>query len=297
MNKNEKPKYGFIDRTRMRIAKRIDDYMLKDNLDSYRNAIVNSDKLTKKHKLSDEDNHKFADLIGKRNRDIAVVSSIKGQKDPWSIDTAYITNPKLRKRLQKDKRVALIQNSGGNKATFLHELGHARRGSGSEGKIAKYIHENSKKSGGSLISNPAFLNIFGDKNKRKNGVTREEYIKALNKMKIPHGYDINKDPNLRIYVKDDLYNSSGIKTGVKNSYYAMLKYLEERGASKYAKKHFKDYGLSDDEAKIGNKITKECLNTYTPELKNRALIPFRNMIQIESKRGDFGPHVYKDLDL
>lgn len=297
MNKNEKPKYGFIDRTRMRIARRIDDYMLKDNLDSYRNALVNSDKLTKKHKLSDEDNHKFADLIGKRNRDIAVVSSIKGQKDPWSIDTAYITNPKLKKKLQKDKRVALIQNSGGNKATFLHELGHARRGSGSEGKIAKYIHENSKKSGGSLISNPAFLNIFGDKNKRKNGVTREEYIKALNKMKIPHGYDINKDPNLRIYVKDDLYNSSGIKTGVKNSYYAMLKYLEERGASKYAKKHFKDYGLSDDEAKIGNKITKECLNTYTPELKNRALIPFRNMIQIESKRGDFGPHVYKDLDL
>lgn len=297
MNKNEKPKYGFIDKTRMRIAKRIDDYMLKDNLDSYRNAIVNSDKLTKKYKLSDEDNHKFADLIGKRNRDIAVVSSIKGKKDPWSIDTAYITNPKLKKRLQKDKRVALIQNSGGNKATFLHELGHARRGSGSEGKIAKYIHENSKKSGGSLISNPAFLNIFGDKNKRKNGVTREEYIKALNKMKIPHGYDINKDPKLRIYVKDDLYNSSGIKTGVKNSYYAMLKYLEERGASKYAKKHFKDYNLSDDEAKIGNKITKECLNTYTPELKNRALIPFRNMIQIESKRGDFGPHVYKDLDL
>ncbi len=48
MNKNEKPKYGFIDRTRMKIAKRIDDYMLKDNLDSCRNAIVNSKKLEEK---------------------------------------------------------------------------------------------------------------------------------------------------------------------------------------------------------------------------------------------------------
>ena len=293
MNKNEKPKYGFIDKTRMRITKRIDDYMLKDNLDSYRNALVNSDKSIKKHKLSDEDNRKFADLIAKRNKDIAVVSRTENQKSPWSIDTKCVTNPKIRKRLQKEKRVAFIQNSGGNKATFLHELGHARRGSGSEGRIAKYIHEGSKKSGGSLISNSAFLNIFGDKNKRKNGITREELTKALDKMKIPHGNSI-KDPKAKIYIKDDLYNSSGIKAGVKNSYYAMLKYLEERGASKYAKKHFKDYGLSDDEVKIGNKITKECLDTYTPGLKNRALIPFRNMIQIESKRGDFGPHVYKD---
>ena len=297
MNKNEKPKYGFIDRTRMRIAKRIDDYMLKDNLDSYRNALVNSNKLIKKHKLSDEDNDKFADLIAKRNKDIAVVSRTKNQKSPWSIDTKYVTNSKIRKRLQKEKKVAFIQNSGGDKASFLHELGHARRGSGSEGKIAEYIHENSKKAGGGKISNPVLLNIFGDKNKRKNGITREEYMKALDKMKIPYEKNNTSDPKTKIYVGENLYNSSGIKAGVKNSYYAMLKYLEERGASKYAKKHFKDYGLSDDEAKIGNKINKECLDTYTPGLKNRALIPFRNMIQIESKRGDFGPHVYKDLDL
>ena len=295
MNKNEKPKYGFIDRTRMRIAKRLDDYMLKDNLDSYRNAIVNSKKMEEKYKSSDEDNYKLAKLIAKRNKDIAVASSIKNQKGPWSIDTKYITDPKLKKRLQEKQKIALIQNSGGNRVSFLHELGHARRGSGSEGKIAKYIHDNSGKAGG-IISNPAFLNIFGDKNKRKDGITREEFTKALNKMKIPHGNSI-RDPKAKIYVEDDLYNNSGIKTGVKNSYYAMLKYLEERGASKYAKKHFKDYGLSNDEAKIGNKITKEYLDTYTPGLKNRALIPFRNMIQIESKRGDFGPHVYKDLDL
>ena len=95
---------------------------------------------------------------------------------------------------------------------------------------------------------------------------------------------------------ENALGQTGIVTSVKNAFTGVARRVEESNASRFAKKKLK---ASNNIDKKRQKQEVELLNiggkAYTPLLKNSVVLPIRNKVQIPSRRGDFGGHVYKNM--
>ena len=150
--------------------------------------------------------------------------------------------------------------------TTLHEVGHMRRALGKEGAIAKFI---SKKSMSKEL-NPENL--------------------PMNQILLSHGF--------KMPVETRSINRGGIVNNVKDISNYASKWLEERGANKYANKElnrlFKEGKISKEIYDMGIKGTKLSMDTYTPATKVNILSSLKNTIDIPSRRGVFDLDRFKD---
>lgn len=149
-----------------------------------------------------------------------------------------------------------------NVGTTLHEVGHMRRAAGKEGAIANFI---SKK------STPTELDPMDQ---------------------ICRSYG-----NGKIFKKTDAINRGGIVNNVKDISKYVSRWLEERGANKYAdrelKRLLKEGKITEEMYNKGREMTKVSMETYTPAAKGNILSSIKNTIDIPSRRGRFDLKSFK----
>lgn len=177
---------------------------------------------------------------------------------------AFYTNRKnISKEAEKELGIPKYANhmifTGGNSpdaGAALHEVGHMRRALGKEGAIAKFI---SKKS-----------------------IPKE--LNPMNLMFLTHG-------NGKLVAKTRSINRGGIVNNVKDISHYVSKWLEERGANKYANKELKrllkEGKISKEIYDRGRESAKVSMDTYTPSTKINILSSIKNTIDIPSRRGVF----------
>lgn len=147
-----------------------------------------------------------------------------------------------------------------NIGATLHEVGHMRRAAGKEGAIANYV---SKKAMPTTESDPF------DQISRSWG-------------------------NGNIFKKTDAINRG---VNVKDISNYASRWLEERGANKYADKELKrllkEGKITEEMYNKGREMTKVSMGTYTPATKVNILSGLKNTIDIPSRRGRFDLKSFK----
>lgn len=140
-----------------------------------------------------------------------------------------------------------------NIGATLHEVGHMRRASGKEGAIANFV---SKK------SVPKEYDPFTQIKKSGGDGSRFEKTDAINR---------------------------GVN--IKDAAHYVSRWLEERGANKYADKELKrllkEGKITEEMYNKGREMTKVSMETYTPATKVNILSSLKNTIDIPSRRGRF----------
>lgn len=147
-----------------------------------------------------------------------------------------------------------------NVGATLHEVGHMRRAAGKEGAIANFV---SKKAMPTTESDPF------DQISRSWG-------------------------NGNIFKKTDAINRG---VNVKDISNYASRWLEERGANKYAdrelKRLLKEGKITEEMYNKGREMTKVSMGTYTPATKVNILSGLKNTIDIPSRRGRFDLKSFK----
>ena len=142
----------------------------------------------------------------------------------------------------------------------LHEVGHMRRAAGKEGAVANFV---SKKAMPTTESDPF------DQISRSYG-------------------------NGKFFKKTDAINRG---VNVKDTANYISRWLEERGANKYADKElkrlFKEGKITEEMYNKGREATKVSMGTYTPATKVNILSSLKNTIDIPSRRGRFDLNSFK----
>ena len=149
-----------------------------------------------------------------------------------------------------------------NAGATLHEVGHMRRALGKEGAIAKFI---SKKANQKELYPTDLMRTVGG--------------------------------NGKLLKETDSINRGGIVNNIKDIANYASKWLEERGANKYANKELKrllkEGKISKEIYDMGRKATKSSMDTYTPSTKINILSSIKNTIDIPSRRGRFDLNSFK----
>ena len=182
----------------------------------------------------------------------------------------YVNRKDITKEGEKNLGIPKYANhmifTGGNSpdaGAALHEVGHMRRDLGKEGAIAKFINEKSK---------PKELN-------------------PMNLMYLTHG-------NGKLTKETRSINRGGIVNNVKDISHYISRWLEERGANKYAdrelKRLLKEGKISKEIYDRGIESAKVSMDTYTPSTKVDILSSLKNTIDIPSRRGVFDLDRFKD---
>ena len=142
----------------------------------------------------------------------------------------------------------------------LHEVGHMRRAAGKEGAVANFV---SKKAMPTTESDPF------DQISRSYG-------------------------NGKFFKKTDAINRG---VNIKDIANYASRWLEERGANKYAdrelKRLFKEGKITEEMYNKGREATKVSMGTYTPATKVNILSSLKNTIDIPSRRGRFDLNSFK----
>jgi len=104
--------------------------------------------------------------------------------------------------------------------------------------------------------------------------------------------------NGKLFKDTDAINRGGIVNNVKDITNHAFKWLEERGANKYANKELdrllKEGKISEEIYNKGRDSTKVSMGTYTPSTKINILSSIKNTIDIPSRRGKFDLNFFKD---
>lgn len=145
----------------------------------------------------------------------------------------------------------------------LHEVGHMRRAAGKEGAIANFV------------------------SKKAMPTTESD---AFDQISRSYG-------NGKFFKKTDAINRGGIVNNVKDIANYASRWLEERGANKYAdrelKRLLKEGKITEEMYNKGREATKVSMGTYTPATKVNILSSLKNTIDIPSRRGRFDLNSFK----
>lgn len=212
--------------------------------------------------------YKYKHKIGNRNKSIVGSAPYEGRVDSGAF-YIKVDRKNLSKEAEKSLGIPKYANHmifngrQPNAGATLHEIGHMRRALGKEGAIAKFIN--------------------------KKASQKELYPKDLMGMVRGNG---------KLLKETDSINRGGIVNNIKDIANYASKWLEERGANKYANKELKrllkEGKISKEIYDRGREATKSSMDTYTPGTKINILSSIKNTIDIPSRRGVFDLDRFKD---